>query len=147
MFIQYNELCWHENIATFFFFFCHWDLKKKKTVCRDYNMNKTNWNANHVQNWFGLVFLDETCFNSFGHDMGASSLALSFSNVLSLYKRHSIRWLGGIVSIIYSKTCLHFHLNNTLLYSRVKPHPYQDILHLIILSLKTPPILRRSGSH
>jgi len=41
-----------------------------------------------VQNWFGLVFLAETCFNSFDR---TSSLVLSFSIVLSLYKRDTIR--------------------------------------------------------
>ena len=56
-----------------------------------YNMYKTNCNANHVENWFGLVFLAETCFNLFDR---TSSLVLRYSIVLSLYKRNTIRMVG-----------------------------------------------------
>ena len=67
---------------------------------------ETNWNPNHVQNWFGLVFLAETCFSSFDR---TSSLVLSFSIVLFLYKRDPIRLVGRNritrhQTIIYSKT-------------------------------------------
>ena len=94
-----------------------------------------------IQNWFGLIFRAETCFNSFDRDVGAFSFVLSFSIVLSLYKRDTIRLVrrNRITSnktIIYSKTRIHLHLNNTLLYYPIKPHPYQDILLLIKPSLK-----------
>ena len=125
--IKWNVLIW--NFATCFFFV---SLARKKVwrVCLDYNINKINWNVNHVQNFFGLVSLPETCFNSFAR---ASTLVLCI--VLSLQKHGTIRlvWRNHTIrykTIIYSKPCTHLHLNNILL-----PHSYQDILNLIKLPL------------
>ena len=53
----------------FLFVFVVGIKKKDGWVCLDHNINKTNLNANHIQNWFGLVFLAETCFNSFDRDI------------------------------------------------------------------------------
>ena len=108
----------------------------KLSNCLDYNMNKTDWSANHVKNWVGLVFLAETCFSWLDREVGASSLVLSFSIVLSLYKRDTIQLVGWNritrhkqsytskhdKTIMYSKACIHLHLINTLLYCPVKLH-------------------------
>ena len=82
-----------ENIATCFlsFFFFFLSLGRKRIGLTGYNINKTNWNANHVQNWFGLVFLAEPCFNSFDR---TSSLVLRYSIALSLYKCNTTRTVG-----------------------------------------------------
>ena len=70
-------------------FFSRWE--EKRTGLTGYNINKTNWNVNHFQNWFGLVFLAETCFNSFYR---SSSLVLRYSIVLPLYKCNTTRIVG-----------------------------------------------------
>ena len=76
------------KIAMCFCFFLLLGGMKKKTGSMGLlgsQYKKSNLNANHIQNWFGLVFLAETSFNSFDCDMGPSSFVLSFSIVLSLY--------------------------------------------------------------
>ena len=66
-------------------------LGGKRTGLTADNINKSNWNANLVQNWFGLVLLAETCFNSFDR---SSSLVLRYSIVLSLYNPSTTRMVG-----------------------------------------------------
>lgn len=83
------KLKYFSSLFPFFLsFFFVLSLGRKRTGLAGYNINKTNQNANRVQNWFGLVFLAEPCFNSFDR---TSSLALRYSIVLSLYKCNTTR--------------------------------------------------------
>ena len=83
---------------------------------------------NHVHNWFGLVFL--------AHSTMKWVLPHLFLPLFFPYKSGTTQLVGRnritrYETIIYSKTCVHLHLDVTLLYYPIKPHPYQDILLLI----------------
>ena len=84
---------------------------EKRTGLTGYNTNKTNWNANHVQNWFGLVFLAEPCFNSFDR---TSSLVLRYSIVLSLYECNTTRMVGRNRTTRAQYTSLQIKKHNTI---------------------------------
>ena len=123
--------------------FCCWE--EKRTGLTGYNINKTNLNASHVQNWFGLVFLAEPCFNSFDR---TSSLVLRYSIVLSLYKCNTTRMVRRNRTNRAQYTSLQIkNKHNTIqkqIHIRIslKLLIYQAILHLIkLLQLNTTAIL------
>ena len=142
---NYGLVCHQSSCSKVFFFpyFLHTHLQKilprvfffvvrKKKNRFDGLQYKQD--ANHVQNWFGLVFLAEPCFNSF--DLTAS-LVLRDSIVLSLYKCNTTRMVGR------SRTS---RAQYTSLQIRKKHNTIQN-KHTHTHLIKTPHIPRYLASH
>ena len=122
-----------ESIATCSLFCC-WE--EKRSGLTGYNINKTNWNADHVQNWFGLVFLAEPCFNSFHR---TSSLVRRYSIVLSPYKCNTTRMVGRNRTTTAQDTSLQIKNKHNTIQKQTHTH--------ICISLKPPHIPRYLASH
>lgn len=102
--------------------------------CHRFSFLFCRWNKNNRFDGFVCFFFYS--WNLFHRGLDASLFVLKFSIVHSLYERGIIRLVGRNhitrhKIIIYSKSCINLHLINTLLYYPIKPHRYQNILHLI----------------